>query len=283
MLTQSRSNFWSIFASFPFPLPPSFQVFLHNPWLNYSYGIHTIREAGLASDIIDDLDEKAFTAHDVHQFCKEFFIGDKDIDLPHPRNWDAFMRGLKLLLKNEKLQWNPMKKKLLPWIDFETLERMFGTPKAGKEPPEESSANFEQQPTHRPHPQSRAQASTHTPASNNDSDMSLEQMIKRWSHKDNKTMNSLQDLLVNVPTIFPPTNTKVESHDYFSKWKVFSAEAFSSTDSDELGELLKRAVRKTKFFLHPDKLPKDLTDNQTLLLKTIWDVIQEQEEKTLNN
>jgi hypothetical protein len=27
-----------------------------------------------------------------------------------------------------------------------------------------------------------------------------------------------------------------------------------------------------KFFLHPDKLPNDFSEKQTLLCKTIWDV-----------
>jgi hypothetical protein len=70
---------------------------------------------------------------------------------------------------------------------------------------------------------------------------------------------------------------------YFSKWKVFSKEAFIGRSGDELAELLKRAVRKTKFFLHPDKLPNDLTESQTLLFKAIWDVIQEQEKNTLHS
>lgn len=88
-----------------------------------------------------------------------------------------------------------------------------------------------------------------------------------------------------------------------SKWKTLSKDAFDST-GDELNELLKRgmltiifsvppyaclcnrnlidikkfsAVRKAKFFLHPDKLPKDVTENQALVFRTIWDAIQEQE------
>ena len=39
------------------------------------------------------------------------------------------------------------------------------------------------------------------------------------------------------------------------------------------------AARKAKFFLHPDKIPKDLNEDQSLLLKTIWDVIQESADK----
>lgn len=37
------------------------------------------------------------------------------------------------------------------------------------------------------------------------------------------------------------------------------------------------ATRKLKFFLHPDKLPKDLTKNQTQLFETLWNELQEKE------
>ena len=110
-------------------------------------------------------------------------------------------------------------------------------------------------------------------------DLTLEQVIQRWSHQpsDYKRYHSLQHLLVTVPDIFPPTNSKVETHEYFAKWKTLDSGAFEDVSGDELDELLKRAVKKAKFFLHPDKLPKDLTDNQTLLFKTIWDVLQDRE------
>jgi hypothetical protein len=32
------------------------------------------------------------------------------------------------------------------------------------------------------------------------------------------------------------------------------------------------AVRKMKFFLHPDKLPHDFSEKQSLLCKVIWEV-----------
>ena len=122
-------------------------------------------------------------------------------------------------------------------------------------------------------------APTHERSSSS-SDLTLEQVIQRWSHQpsDYKRYHSLQHLLVTVPDTFPPTNSKVECHEYFAKWKTLDSGAFDDVDGDdELNELLKRAVRKAKFFLHPDKLPKDLTDNQTLLFKTIWDVLQDRE------
>ncbi len=83
-----------------------------------------MREACLTSDLLDDLGRKAFTADDIYEFCKEFFIGEKEIYLPRPRNSsDAFLRGVNHLLEDEKSQWNPVRKKLTPWIDMKELER----------------------------------------------------------------------------------------------------------------------------------------------------------------
>ena len=37
-------------------------------------------------------------------------------------------------------------------------------------------------------------------------------------------------------------------------------------------EKLKKAVRKIRFFLHPDKLPKDLNPEQAFMVKMLWDI-----------
>ena len=37
-------------------------------------------------------------------------------------------------------------------------------------------------------------------------------------------------------------------------------------------EKLKKAVRKLRFFLHPDKLPKDLNNEQSFMVKMLWDI-----------
>lgn len=106
----------------------------------------------------------------------------------------------------------------------------------------------------------------------------LIQVLQRWSHQapTYRTLHPLQKLLVTVPTIFPPHNKHVGDHKYFVKWKVFSEDAFDDNDSDEeLKDLLKRAVRKARFYLHPDRIPSDLTESQALLFKTVWGVISE--------
>ena len=50
--------------------------------------------------------------------------------------------------------------------------------------------------------------------------------------------NPLQHFLLTVPQRFPPTNTTVEMHEYFGKWKTFDNAAFDGFSGDELVELL---------------------------------------------
>ena len=109
----------------------------------------------------------------------------------------------------------------------------------------------------------------------------LDEAIKHWSRvaPAYKKMKPLEVLLVDAPILFPPTNRFVESHEHFFKWKAFSEDAFIGESGDELNALLKRACRKSKLFLHPDKLPSDLTPNQDTLFRAMWDTIQELEAK----
>ena len=226
------------------------EVYLQNPWITYSLGLHRLREAGLASDLIGELDERCFTIHDIHRFCEDFITGE-GVYLPHPlEDWDGFISILTSALSNEKKQWNAIKKCQTPWIDIQMLEKMFDDVKVQLNP---------------------------TPKT------TLELVIQRWSHQppDYKKLNSMQNLLVNMPNLFPPKNTAVEAHEYFGKWKCLSREAFTG-EGEELNCLLKRAARRSKLFLHPDRLPKDLTKSQVILFKRIWDIIQEQEIRTLS-
>ena len=294
------------------------EVYLHNPWLTYGMGIHRLREAGLAPEVFDDLDESPLSLDEIHELCTVMFVGDDDlINLPHPQgNWNIFMRALKVLIEKEPPQWNPIKKKMTPWINLAKLDRMHGDPEkrcsvldhraaarqgrqqkrcsfsgpSHQDPPEEQGSSS---------PSSRPTRSRHTFASfgskaanrsskpcpkiSEDGDLTLEEFIKRqWSHKpsDYKAYHSLGHLLVTVPNIFPPNNPQVDYHMYFTNWKTLDEDAFTDVSGDELKELLKRAARKAKFFLHPDKLPKDLNENQTILFKTIWDVLQDREAAT---
>ena len=100
------------------------EIQLHNPWLTYGMGLHRLREAGLLHDTFDSLDERPFTLDQLHEFCNALFIGDKSgIKLPHPReSLTSFFQTLKMLVDEEELQWNPVRKKMMPWIDLKRLE-----------------------------------------------------------------------------------------------------------------------------------------------------------------
>jgi len=292
------------------------EVYLHNPWLTYSKGLHRLREVGLAPDVFGDLDQRSLTLDEIHQLCLMLFVWEgESANLPLPpyqptsirhlerhswvESWIPFIVALEGLVEKEKLQWNPITKRMAPWIDLKKLQSSL------KSQFEESSDRFEARLSFtRNNPRSggpsgygykgrdpagnkagRSQppiSSIHDNKPQTDlgvNDLTLEEAIQRWSHRSPnfKRANSLQHLLVTVPRVFPPLNHNVEEHNYFSKWKTFDKEAFSDMGDDELKPLLYRATRKAKFFLHPDKLPKDLTENQTILFSTIWNVIAEQE------
>lgn len=82
------------------------EVYLHNPWLTYGIGLHRLREAGLAPEVMDDLDESLFSLDDLYEFCNVMFIGDDDLmKLPHPKdNWNSFMRAVAVLVEKEPKQ-----------------------------------------------------------------------------------------------------------------------------------------------------------------------------------
>eukprot|EP00580_Thalassiosira_gravida_P005917 CAMPEP_0201652776 /NCGR_PEP_ID=MMETSP0493-20130528/44653_1 /ASSEMBLY_ACC=CAM_ASM_000838 /TAXON_ID=420259 /ORGANISM="Thalassiosira gravida, Strain GMp14c1" /LENGTH=305 /DNA_ID=CAMNT_0048129301 /DNA_START=115 /DNA_END=1032 /DNA_ORIENTATION=- len=294
------------------------EVYLHNPWLTYSRGVHRLRESGLAPDVLGNLDERPLTLDEVHQLCTLLFIGDDtSVHLPlapyQPtsyqqlkraswvQNWYPFTKALEALVKKEELQWNPIKKMMTPWIDLNKLmsslkdqtsfpgnfERSSSRPNTSKTSQQSSSRpnvrqNFNgnssrgkdpegdtpsQQRNRRRYPHTQSMPNLKRQTNSGGNELTLEETIQRWSHKkpDYKTSNSLQHLLVTVPQTFPPRNDKVEEHEYFAKWKTLDRECFTDVSGDELKPMLQRALRKAKFFLHPDKLPKDLTEDQSLL------------------
>ncbi|KAL7537488.1 hypothetical protein ACHAXR_007847 [Thalassiosira sp. AJA248-18] len=266
------------------------EVYLHNPWLTYTMGLHRLRESALAAQVIDHLDEEPLSLDEIHQLCNIMFLGDDNncIDLPHPhKNWDNFIRVLKVLVKKEPLQWNPIKKKMTPWINLKKLEAMHkggdssqflrsSLHKHQQKHENGPTEDLKQQPRHH----RRTGISTAGTETSGEGDtLALKEALKLWSSypPEYTLYYPLQRILVTIPRIFPPTNALVEPHEYFEKWKTFDEEAFADETGEELKALLKRAVRKSKFFFHPDKRPHDLTPNQTLLFDTCWHVIQDRE------
>ena len=103
------------------------EVHEHNPWLNYALPIHRMREMGFHDRTFDMLDERKLTKSELRDFCHLLF-GDENMDGVADPNveWHRFAKDIDRLLRNEKQQWDPIKKKMKPWIDVRTLEHMYG-------------------------------------------------------------------------------------------------------------------------------------------------------------
>jgi len=98
-----------------------------NPWINYGFPLHRMREMGYRDRLLDLMDERAFTPLEIHDFCSVLFgAGSLDGVPDPPTDWNGFCQHLNSLLKNEELQWNPVKMKALPWIDTRRLKKIHG-------------------------------------------------------------------------------------------------------------------------------------------------------------
>lgn len=97
-----------------------------------------------------------------------------------------------------------------------------------------------------------------------------------------QALRPISDLLCSIQTVFPPA-FDVPAHDYFKKWKPVNS-ADLTLNSNVMGNSLdeakiKKAVKKLRFFLHPDKLPKDLTSEQQFMVKMLWDITNDASEE----
>lgn len=87
-------------------------------------------------------------------------------------------------------------------------------------------------------------------------------------------LRPIDHLLCAIHTVFPPA-FGVAQHSYFTRWRqinapdlVMSSAMGNSPDENKL----KKAVRKLRVFLHPDRLPRDFNAEHTFVCKMLWDV-----------
>jgi len=100
----------------------------HNPWLTYALPLHRLREMGYHDRIFDMMDERPFTHEELRRFCS-MLLNDKSPsdDLPDPSvDWDEFSKTVKNMLAKQQGQWNPIKKKVTPWIDVRKMDKIYG-------------------------------------------------------------------------------------------------------------------------------------------------------------
>ncbi len=105
------------------------EVYEVNKWICYGVPLHRCRELGYHNRLFDLIDERPFTKEEVRSFCCLLF-GIEEDDLPDPAvNFDEFLSEVTIRLQTEQMQWNPIKKKMTPWILTKELKKAYADSK----------------------------------------------------------------------------------------------------------------------------------------------------------
>jgi hypothetical protein len=252
------------------------EAYLRNPWLTYGVALHRYREMGFRVPVLDILDERSLTVHELRELC--LFLFDEST-LPDPGvDWDSFVQSIVRCMSWEQSQWNPIKKSLSSWIDIVQLNQVYspGQSQRSQNHPTASFSNSSSTASPAtPWSFQNATASTKTiPTPQTQPVLNTTDLVKaiemNWAKlpPNFATTKPLVDLLSSVDVTFQ----LVDNHEHFStKFHPFSAPALTSGGND----VVKRAVRKMRFFLHPDRLPKDFNEQQAVLCRTLWDTISD--------
>lgn len=100
------------------------EIYRENPWLNYGMALHSAREFGLASKVFDLLDERPLLIPEIKEFFEAMFGWT---EIPEPSlDWAAFQSYVETRLREEGETWNPMKRRMGPWVDVRVLLRCMG-------------------------------------------------------------------------------------------------------------------------------------------------------------
>jgi len=101
------------------------EVYKQNPWITYALPLHRCRELGYHDRLFDLIDERPLTAGEARLFCC-LILGVNEAELPDPgANSSEFLKALKAKLDQEQLCWNPIRKKMMPWILTKELKKSF--------------------------------------------------------------------------------------------------------------------------------------------------------------
>jgi hypothetical protein len=72
----------------------------------------------------DCINERKLRIDELHDFMFILFGAE---DPPDPQvNWKEFLEAMESIVRKEKSQWNPMTKKMAPWVDLKKLNKAYG-------------------------------------------------------------------------------------------------------------------------------------------------------------
>ena len=103
------------------------EVYEHNKWLNYGLPLHRMREMGFHHRVFDMLDERKLGKDELREFFRILF-GESNMDgIPEPEaDWKRFYQHISKLTEKEEKTWNPLTKRMQPWVDLGQLRREYG-------------------------------------------------------------------------------------------------------------------------------------------------------------
>ena len=102
------------------------EVYTHNPWLNYALPLHRCREMGCYHPLFVSLDDRRIEIDELREFFIILFGAEHFDSVPNPRkDWKGFLNSVSRIMKTENDQWNPVTKRLSPWVDVEILDKFY--------------------------------------------------------------------------------------------------------------------------------------------------------------
>lgn len=102
------------------------EVTEYNGWLNYALPLHRCREMGYYNRLFDLLDERQLSQDELREFVWLLFGSENSNKLPDPQvDWKGFLRCIKDMVENEQKQWDPVKKRMAPWVDMKVLDKIY--------------------------------------------------------------------------------------------------------------------------------------------------------------
>jgi hypothetical protein len=102
-------------------------IYAANKWLNYALPLHRCREMGYHHRIFDLLDERLLNKDELLEFLQILFGRDHFEGIPDMHaHWAGFANVLKKIVEKQGSQFNPITKKLGPWIDMKVLNKVYG-------------------------------------------------------------------------------------------------------------------------------------------------------------
>lgn len=113
----------------------------YNPWLTYGLPLHLTRESGIDVSSFDAINEHLLDYRELCDFVSLLFARNDTLDasggglqsvdddpLPDPRiNYHGFSDIVQDMTRRSGNVWNPVKKKMLPWINLRELNRIYAS------------------------------------------------------------------------------------------------------------------------------------------------------------